>query len=161
MERRFFPLPTGFGEIRRARPEDSHRIVQMIGQLAAHHGDTSTLTHDDLLRDLFSEKPWISIVVAEVGGKLVGYAAMCGLIQLHFGVRGMDMHHLFTDAAFRGQGVGCSLVEACKIEAIKLRCRYLAVGTHPDNHEAQAFYSSLGFERNDAHPPRFSIRLES
>ncbi len=161
MERRFLPLPTSFGLIRRARPADSHRIVHMVGQLAAYHGDTPTLTHDDLLRDLFSEKPWISIVVAEIGGKPVGYAAMCGLIQLQFGARGMDMHHLFTDAAFRGQGVGRSLVEACKIEAVTLLCRYLAVGTHPDNHNAQAFYTSLGFERRDAHPPRFSIRLES
>ncbi|KCZ92967.1 N-acetyltransferase [Hyphomonas johnsonii MHS-2] len=124
----------------------------MVGQLAANHGDTPPLTHDDLLRDLFSEKPWISIVVAEIGGKPVGYAAKCGLIQLQFGARGMDRHHLFTDTAFRGQGVDRSLVEACKIEAVTLLCRYVAVGTHPDNHDAQAFYTSLGFERRGAHP---------
>jgi len=159
MERRFLPLPTRFGVIRRARPADSQRIVQMVGQLAAYHGDTPTLKHDDLSRDLFSENPWVSIVVAEMGGKLIGYAAMCGLIQLQFGVRGMDMHHLFTEAAFRGQGVGRSLVEACKIEATILSCRYLEVGTHMDNHGAQAFYTSIGFERKEAQPPRFSIRL--
>lgn len=161
MERHFLPLHTSFGVIRHACQADSPHIVQMIEQLAAHHGDTPTLTHDDLLRDLFSEKPWFSIVVADMGGKLIGYAAMCGLIQLQFGARGMDMHHLFTDAEFRGQGVGRSLVEGCKIEAITLLCRYLAVGTHPENLDAQAFYCSLGFERKDAHPPRFSIRLES
>ena len=160
MNQRSLSLPTTFGVIRSARPADSQRILQMIGQLAAHHGDTATLTHDDLSRDLFGEKPWISIVVAEMGDKLIGYAAMCGLIQLQFGARGMDMHHLFAEAAFRGLGVGRSLVEACKIEAITLSCRYLTVGTHPDNHEAQAFYMSLGFERRDAHPPRFSIKLE-
>lgn len=86
---------------------------------------------------------------------------MCGLIQLQFGARGMDMHHLFIDPAFRRQGVGRSLVDACKLEAASLSCRYLAVGTHPDNHEAQAFYASLGFERRDAHPPRFSVRLKT
>jgi len=86
---------------------------------------------------------------------------MCGLIQLQFGARGMDMHHLFTEPDFRGRGVGRSLVYACKVEAKSLSCRYLAVGTHPNNHEAQAFYSSLGFERRDAHPPRFSIRLDA
>lgn len=161
MEQCFLPLPTSFGVIRHAHPADSHRIVQMTGQLAAHHGDTPTMTHEDLLRDLFSEKPWISVVVAEMGGQLIGYAAMCGLIKLQFGERGMDMHHLFIDSAFRGQGVGHSLVEACKIAAVTLSCRYLAVGTHPNNHEAQAFYRALGFERKDAHPPRFMIRLES
>jgi len=160
MEQCSLPLTTSFGVIRHARPADSQRIVQMVGQLAAHHGDIPTLKHDDLSRDLFSKKPWISIVVAETGGKLIGYAAMCGLIKLHFGARGMEMHHLFTEAAFRGQGVGRSLVEACKIEAVKLSCRYLEVGTQPDNYKAQAFYTAIGFERKDAQPPRFSIRLQ-
>ncbi|MCG7519911.1 GNAT family N-acetyltransferase [Ruegeria sp. Ofav3-42] len=159
MTKPLLPLPASFGEIRRARPADTARICQMVRQLATHHGDTPTLTRDDLARDLFGEKPWVSILVAEMGDKLIGYAAMCGLIKLQFGARGMDVHHLFTEAEFRGRGVGQSLIEACKIEAIARSCRYLAVGTHPDNHEAQAFYTSLGFERRDAHPPRFFTRL--
>jgi len=160
MERSFLPFRTNFGIIRHACPADIQRIIEMVGQLAAHHGDTPTLTHDDLARDLFGEKPWITILVAEMGGELIGYAAICSLIQLHFGARGMDMHHLFTDAKHRGLGVGRCMVEACKLEAASLSCSYLAVGTHPDNHEAQSFYTSLGFERRDAHPPRFSIRLD-
>ena len=159
MERRVLPLRTNFGIIRHASPADGPRIVQMVGQLAAHHDDTPSLTLADLSRDLFCETPWISILVAEMGGELIGYAAMCGLIQLQFGARGMDLHHLFTDPACRGRGIGRGLVEACKLEATSLSCRYLTVGTHPNNHAAQAFYASLGFERRDAHPPRFSIRL--
>ncbi len=161
MGKPILPLPTSFGAIRRARPADSQMILQMVGRLAAHHGDTPTLSRDDLYRDLFSDTPWISVVVAEMGGTLIGYAAMCGLIQLQFGARGMDIHHLFTEAAFRGQGVGRSLVEACKIEAITMSCQYMMVGTHPENHKAQAFYIALGFERGDAHPPRFSFRLKA
>lgn len=160
MEQSSLPLTASFGVIRHAYPADSQRIVQMVGQLAAHHGDSSTLKQDDLSRDLFSENPWISMGVAETCGKLIGYAAMCGMIKLHFGARGMDMHHLFTEAAYRGQGIGRSLVQACKIEAATLSCRYLEVGTHPDNYDAQAFYTAIGFERKDAQSPRFSIRLE-
>lgn len=160
MDRSFLHLRTKFGIIRHASPADGHRLVQMIGQLASHHDDTPSLTLDDLSRDLFCEKPWISVLVAEMGAELIGYAAMCGLIQLQFGARGMDMHHLYTEPAFRGQGVGRSLVDACKVEATSLSCRFLAVGTQPNNHEAQEFYLSLGFERRDAHPPRFSIRLD-
>lgn len=159
MTRNFLPFRTSFGVIRAARPADIERICQMVRQLAAHHGDTPTLTREDLARDLFGEQPWITILVAEMGGKLIGYAAMCGLIRLQFGARGMDLHHLFTEADFRGRGVGQSLIEACKLEATGLSCRYLAVGTHPDNHEAQTFYTSLGFERRDAHPPRFFIQI--
>ena len=160
MERNLLNLRTKFGLIRHASPADGERIVQMVGQLAAHHDDTPSLTLDDLSRDLFCEKPWISILVAEMGRELIGYAAMCGLIKLQFGARGMDLHHLFTDPAFRGLGVGRCLVDACKVEAASLSCRYLTVSSQPENHEAQAFYSSLGFERKTAHPQRFSIRLD-
>lgn len=161
MERDTLPLHTDFGMVRSARSEDTERVVQMVGKLTTHHGDTPALTADDLARDLFGENPWIYVLVAEAGDDLVGYAAICGLIRLQFGMRGMDLHHLFTEAAFRGRGVGHSLVEACKLKAISLSCRYLTVGTHPDNHKAQSFYEGLGFERKDAHPPRFSIQLES
>ncbi|XDA96662.1 GNAT family N-acetyltransferase [Sulfitobacter sp. LCG007] len=161
MEQRSLPLHTGFGVVRRARRADHRRILEMVGQLAAHHGDVASLTPDDLRRDLAGKRPWISVVVAECGHRLIGYAAMYPVIQLQFGARGMEMHHLLAAAEFRGTGVGRSLVEGCRIEAISLSCRYLAVGTHPDNHRAQAFYTSLGFERRDAHPPRFSVRLDA
>lgn len=133
----------------------------MVQSLAAHHGDEAKLTSDDLARDAFSDNPWISILVAEADGALAGYAVLCGLIQFQFGERGMDMHHLFLETRFRGLGIGRGIVDVCKIKAASLSCRYLAVGTHPDNTDAQAFYTSLGFQRRDSHPPRFSLRLSS
>jgi GNAT superfamily N-acetyltransferase len=160
MHKKSLPLQTGFGTVRCACPADAERIVQMVGSLASHHGDTPAITADDLIRDVFDVNPWIYMLVAETGDDLIGYVALCGLSRLQFGLRGMDMHHLFTEAAFRGRGVGHSLVEASKIRAIALSCHYLTVGTHPNNHKAQAFYEALGFERKDAHPPRFSIQLE-
>lgn len=161
MLRNSLPLRTEFGSVRCARPADAERIVPMVGKLASHHGDTPALTADDLARDLFGVNPWIYVLVAEVRSELIGYVALCGLTRLHFGLRGMDIHHLFTEAAFRGRGVGRSLVAASKIKSIALSCSYLIVGTNPDNHEAQAFYEAMGFERKNAHPPRFSIRLGS
>ena len=159
MERDTLFLPMPFGRVRNARPEDTDSIVQMVAKLAAHHGDTAVLTPDDLVRDVFGKGPWIYILVAETGDELVGYAALCGLIQLQFGTRSLDMHHLFSEARFRGRGIGRGLVHACKTKARALSCRYLTVGTHPDNHKAQAFYEALGFMRRDSHPPRFSMRL--
>lgn len=72
MERSPLSLHTRFGSIRHAGPADGPRIVQMVGQLAAHHGDTPSVTLEDLSRDLFCETPWISILVAETGGTLIG-----------------------------------------------------------------------------------------
>ncbi len=161
MENTLLPLKTDFGLIREAQPSDADCLLHMIGQLAAHHSDIPTLSRDNLLRDAFSNTPWIHVLVAEADGRLVGYAALCGLIQLQFGARGMDMHHLFTEADFRGHGVGRGLIEASKIKAVSLSCRYLAVGTHPDNLDSQCFYVAAGFKRRDAFPPRFSMRLDA
>ncbi|MFN8680301.1 N-acetyltransferase family protein [Paracoccus sp. P2] len=159
MQKNHLSLQTGFGLVRCARQTDTERIVEMAGKLADHHGDTPTLTADDLIRDISGENPWLYVLVAEADGELVGYVALCRLIRLQFGLRGMDIHHLFTEAPFRGRGAGHGLVEASKITARALSCSYMTVGTHPDNHKAQAFYEALGFERKDAHPPRFSIQL--
>lgn len=160
MEQNTLFLKTSFGSVRDALPSETDTIVRMVGKLAAHHGDSAALTAEDFARDAFGERPWIYALVAEADGDLVGYAVLCGSIQLQFGVRGLDMHHLFTERQFRCLGVGTSLVKACKIKAKSLSCRYLTVGTHPDNKDAQAFYEALGFVRRDSHPPRFSLRLE-
>lgn len=161
MQKNTLVLHTEFGLVRCAHQSDATRIVQMVEKLAAHHGDTPTLTADDLIRDISGENPWLHILVAEAEGELVGYAALCRLARLQFGLRGIDMHHLFAEAAFRGRGVGHSLVEASKIKANALSCSYMTVSTHPDNYKAQAFYQALGFERKDAHSLRFSIQLEA
>lgn len=100
------------------------------------------------------------MLVAEVKGGLAGYTALCGLTQLQAGTRSMDMHHLFVEERFRAQGVGKALVEGAKRKAEALQCRYLMVGTHPENRGAQAFYQAQGFERRNSHPPRFVVRLD-
>ena len=132
----------------------------MVGALAAHHGDTSALTAEKLARDAFGDRPWIYLLVAELGGALVGYAALCGLVRLQFGVRGFDMHHLFTKSDFRGRGMGTHLVEGCKLKAYEMSCEYLAVGTQPDNLKAQAFCTALGFKLRMSLSPRFLLKLE-
>lgn len=135
----------------------------MAGKLAAHHRDTSALTAGDVIRDISGENLWLYILVTEADGGMVGHVALCRLIRVQFGVHGFDMHHPFTEPAFRGRGVGQGLMAASKI-SWRARCRggYMTVGTHPDNHKAQAFYEEPAFERKEnVHPPRFSIQLRA
>lgn len=82
MRENALPLQTGFGWVRFARPDDAERIVRMVGNLAAHHGDTPALTADSLVRDISGEDPWLYVLVAESGDELVGYVALCRLIRL-------------------------------------------------------------------------------
>ena len=159
MEREIFALDLPFGTIRSAYPSDTDGLLRMVGRLAGHHGDVATLTRESLKRDAFGPRPWIEILVAVAGGHLIGYAALCPLIRLQFGMRGLDLHHLFAEAGHRGHGVGTGLIESCKIRARAQDCGYLAVGTHPDNHAARAFYAARGFRPKAGDPTQFSLPL--
>lgn len=143
---------------RHATADDLAAVVEMAHALADFHGDKATLTPEALARDALGEPPWITLLVATQNGRLIGYAALCPLVQVQYGIRGMDMHHLFVRAEARGTGAGSVLIKASTEAAKGLGCRYLAVGTHPDNMAAQAFYESAGFTRTQG-GPRFRIKL--
>lgn len=154
-----FSQSTGFGSVRSANQRDIADILRLAGQLATFHGDTPTLAAADVQRDLFGTPPWLHVLVADCADEVVGYAALFGCAQFQFGARGMDLHHLVVDEHHRSRKIGHALVAAATAYARGLSSSYLPVGTHPDNHAAQAFYERLGFMRCDAHPPRFTIRL--
>ena len=96
-------------------------------------------------------------MVAEREGEIIGYAALTPLTQLQYGVRGMDIQHLYVAEPERGQGVGRRLIEASIAHAKKKGCRFVVVGTNNDNTKAQAVYRQIGFD--DLPPgPRFRIK---
>jgi GNAT superfamily N-acetyltransferase len=141
--------------IRRARETDVAAVLEMVGQLARHHGDEPRATLAELERDLFGPVPWVPALVADAGTSLLGYAILCRMYRAHSGERGVDLHHLFVVERARSSGVGRRLVEAALDEASRWGCTFLAVGTHPENLGAQRFYERLGFERAPQGGPRF------
>ena len=140
--------------IRSVQEADLPCVLEMIHALAAHHGDSAATTLDDLRRDMLGPSAWVQALVAPG----LGYAALTPLVQLQFGVRGMDLHHLFIVPAARGRGVGRALVAASKAHAKAQGCRYLAVGTHPENRAAQQMYLALGFDALERPGPRFRMK---
>jgi ribosomal protein S18 acetylase RimI-like enzyme len=137
---------------------DLPAVFEMVQLLAAHHQDASSLTLETLKRDVLGPSPWAAVIVASVDQVLCGYGALTPVMQLQFGVRGMDLHHLFVMQAHRGKGVGRRLVDASIAHAKRQECRYLTVGTHPDNHVAQNMYLAAGLLRRPAPGPRFSMK---
>jgi len=129
-------------------------VLAMIHALAVHHGDVAMVTPEDLRRDALGPHPWLHVLVA----KGSGYCALHGQAQLHFGVRGMEVHHLYVHPAQRGAGIGRALMQAAQAYAQGLGCRYLTVGTHVDNTAAQAMYRAIGFDRLDREGPRFRVK---
>lgn len=140
--------------------DDVPVVLSMVHALAAFNGDKSTLTQDALKRDALADCPWITVLVAESSERVVGYAALCSLAQLQFGVRGVDIHHLFVTQSVRGQGVGKQLISACIARSKEMGCRYILIGTQPENTKAQKIYLSAGFSKIPAPGPRFRIKFD-
>jgi len=145
--------------IRKMTSDDIPDVHSMVQALADHHGDVATLTQATLTRDALGAHPWITLLVAQRDERLLGYAALTPMVQLQFGVRGMDMHHLFVMASARKTGVGTALISACLTQAAQQNARFVTVGTHPGNRAAQAVYLNAGFEQRPPGGPRFRIVL--
>lgn len=145
--------------IRNIQEADLPTVLGMVQGLAAHHGDVAQISLTDLERDCLGTAPWVRTLVAVEGAQLLGYAALCPLVQMQFGVRGMDLHHLFVRSQARGGGVGRALIDASIALTKSLGCRYMTVGTHPDNKEAAMVYQAAGFDSLPPPGPRFRIRL--
>ncbi|WP_323036000.1 GNAT family N-acetyltransferase [Pararhodobacter sp.] len=144
--------------IRPAKAHDIPALLPLIYALAAHHDDPPNCTAASLERDVFGARPVLDLLVAHAE-TLIGYAALTHSAQLQWGVRGLDMHHLYVSPAHRGTGIGAALLQATLTHARALNCAYVTVSTHPDNHAAQAFYAHLGFQLRPSDAPRFVLRL--
>jgi len=146
--------------IRAAIADDTDQLLEMVSALADHHGDRAQIAASDLARDALGDHPWVQVLVCELRGRLIGYAALLPLMQLQFSKRGMDLHHLFVAADYRGNGIGRALINAAKDLARNHLCSYLVVGTDPGNTDAQAAYLACGFQPVNCFPPRFRIGLD-
>ncbi|MBM1690493.1 GNAT family N-acetyltransferase [Sulfitobacter geojensis] len=145
--------------IREIRAADLPSVFDMVRGLAAHHGDVAQVALGDLKRDCLGDVPWLRVLVADKAGALLGYAALCPLAQMQFGVRGMDLHHLFVTAQARGSGVGRALIDASSALTKSLGCQYMTVGTHPDNTAAAQVYRAAGFDCLPPPGPRFRVKF--
>lgn len=147
--------------VRRAEARDMEALATLVAALAAHHGDTAGTSAALLRRDIMGNDPWVTVWVAAVGARLVGYAACQRRVQMQSGKRGLDLHHLFVAAERRGQGVGRALVARARDWAQGEGCAVLLVGTRPDNSRAQAFYLGLGFQQVAVDATRFALPIEA
>jgi len=150
---------TKLPQIRPATRLDAAVILRMIGELAAHHGDTATTDLAQLKRDLFDPQPWASALVAEQGCEILGYALLCRQYRAEAGRRGLELHHLYVTEKARGRGLGRALVAAAISAAREAGCGFVTLGTHPNNQRAQAFYAGLGFAVAAPFGPRFRMVL--
>lgn len=146
--------------ITKTGPEDAEALLGMVQALAAHHGDVARASTASLARDL--SDGWLIGLIARgsdgVDGamsKPLGYALLMPHAQAQYGLRGMDLHHLFVHPEARAHGVGRALIEAAEGYAKDHGASYMVIGANDANHRAQAFYGALGYARKPASGQRF------
>jgi ribosomal protein S18 acetylase RimI-like enzyme len=146
-------------DIRPATPADLPVLAAFIRALAAHHGDSATVTEGRLARLFFGPARAATALVAEIDGKPVGFAATVPLVRLQFGERGTEVAHLYVRPEHRGHGIGRALVEAATEAAVTAGHSYIVIGTDRQNRAAQDAYRKMGLEDVPERGPRFFRRL--
>ena len=96
-------------------------------------------TENDILAEL--KNPWAIWLVALAGSRVAGY------LGVQFGPDGGDIMAIATDPAFRGKGVGKSLIREMSIRLQAKALQWLTLEVRPSNTAALGLYRSMGFRQ--------------
>jgi ribosomal protein S18 acetylase RimI-like enzyme len=130
--------------IRRAVAADAPQLLALMRGLAQFEGydDRFAVTVDTLLERGFSPQrpPEFVAWVAEMDGKLAGYAVIY-VIPFTFDLRPtLVLKELFIDAAVRGRNFGHGLMQAVVEHGRSLNARLIRWQVLPSNERAKGFY---------------------
>ena len=92
---------------------DAAAVAEMARELAAVLDDHEpALDPNDLVRDGIGPERWFDCLVAEVGGRLIGYAMVCRGYEAHMAKRRLWLSDLYVRTDARKTGAGCALMRA-------------------------------------------------
>jgi GNAT superfamily N-acetyltransferase len=132
--------------IRFGQPDDVSTIFSLIRGLAEYE----RLSHEmvgteDLLREhLFGERPYVEVLLAEVGDRPVGFALFFHNYSTFLTRPGIYLEDLFVLPQERGRGYGKALLTALGRLAVERGCGRLEWSVLDWNEPSIQFYRSLG-----------------
>ena len=140
--------------IRPATIHDAALLRTIIRELAEFERelDKVTIREEDLARDGFDANPRFRALIAEWDGTPAGYALFWGYYSTWSG-RGMFLEDLFVREAFRGKGIGTSLMAAVARVAVEDKCYGMHWEVLDWNQKAIDLYTALGAEFRDQWRP--------
>lgn len=132
--------------LRPARPDDAGTIASLIRELAVFEKleDQAKATADDLRRHLFGDRPAADVILAEVGGEVVGFALFFPTFSTFRGQPGIYLEDLFVRPDHRGRGIGKAILARLARIAVDRGCGRLEWAVLDWNRPAIGFYRSLG-----------------
>ncbi len=134
--------------VRRARPEDCDLIAEMVRRLARDTGQATVpkATGDDLRAEAFSPGTLLTLLVAEIGGRIVGALVGSATYSTWRAGRGMYVVDLFVEPGHRNARIGERLIAAAARETRAAGGVFVKLEVVAGNDHAKRFYRRLGFE---------------
>jgi GNAT superfamily N-acetyltransferase len=125
--------------IRACRKDDAPGIARLLGELGYPATDDAVARRLERVAD-------DRILVAEVEGRIVGFAQLHVSPAIEYDGDAAKLAALVVDEEHRGRGIGRALVEATEAEARARGCVLLFVTTAEHRSDAHEFYEQIGLE---------------
>jgi len=137
--------------IREADPGDVPVVLELIHELAAfeREPDAVEATEELLAEALFGAAPVACCHVAEVDGRVVGFALWYVTFSTWQGRPGLWLEDLFVRPAARGRGFGRALLERLAQVCVERAYGRFEWWVLDWNVDAQSFYRSVGARPED------------
>jgi GNAT superfamily N-acetyltransferase len=131
--------------VRKAVPGDVPTIARLGRALARFHGDpTRFFLPAAVRRDGFGKSRQFHVLVAELRGRVVGYALFLDAYEPPYAARGIYLCDIYVLPRARRAGVGRALMAAIAAQAKRRRRTYVWWVSQRWNRDGQRFYRSLG-----------------
>jgi GNAT superfamily N-acetyltransferase len=132
--------------IRPAVPGDTAEIHRLIHELAVYEKmeDQAVGTKEMLAESLFGQRPSCEALIAESGGRAVGFALFFTTFSTFLCKPGLYLEDLFVEPAQRGSGIGKALLQTLAALAIERGCGRFEWRVLDWNEPSIRFYESLG-----------------
>jgi GNAT superfamily N-acetyltransferase len=136
--------------LRLAASADVPEILAFIRALAAYERllDEVVATEDGLRSALFGPRPYAEVVVAEAGGRPIGFALFFHTFSTFLGQPGIYLEDLFVVSEARGRGVGRMLLGFLARLAVERGCGRVEWAVLDWNAPAIGFYERIGARPN-------------
>jgi GNAT superfamily N-acetyltransferase len=132
--------------IRDAIQADTPSILRFIHALAEYEklAHEVVASEESIRSTLFCAQPKSFAMIAEVGGKPVGFAVYFYNYSTFLGRHGLYVEDVFVDPGARGGGVGKALFAALAARAIEKNCGRMEWWVLDWNQPAIDFYANMG-----------------
>jgi len=131
--------------IRAAAAGDAEAVASLADAMGGHDGATGNPAVAAVYREALADDR-VRTLVAEEGGRVIGYAEVQARPYVLDGVRQAWLAALCVAPGHRSRGVGAALIEAVDAAAAALGCEEVTVDSSSFRTDAHRFYRSVGFE---------------